>query len=84
MTHEEQLEQNTSTLTPGINAGYRWLWNSGVVVRVGGGAALNLVQKEEVTSERDDQYTRDGRDDLDSKVKTPILANVDLGLGYMF
>jgi hypothetical protein len=82
--NDEVLEQETATITPGINAGYRWKWDSNFIVRLGAGATANLVQKQRVKSDRDNEDVKDARDQLDEAVKTPVLANIDLGLGYMF
>jgi hypothetical protein len=82
--NDEVLTQRSASLTPGINAGYRWAWQNNVVVRLGAGASLNLVQAQNVDSENDNADTDEARDELDEAAKVPVLANVDLGLGYMF
>lgn len=81
---DEKLDQKTASLTPGINAGYRWKWENDVLVRLGAGAAANFVQFQDIDRENDSRDSLDAQDELDEKAHTPVLANLDLGVGYMF
>ncbi len=81
---DEVLEQRTASLTPGINAGYRWKWESDVLVRLGAGASANFVQFQDIDRSNDSEDSLDAQDEMDKKAHTPILANLDLGVGYMF
>lgn len=86
---DETLVKSTSTsLTPGLEVGYRWLvgWQKDVVVRLGLVAAANTVQSRtrdlgDLVGTTDEQ---EARKELDDRIETPILANFDLGLGYLF
>jgi len=82
--HDETLDQKTASLTPGINAGYRWKWDNSVLLRLGAGASANFVQFQDVDRNSDTDDSKDAQDKLDDRAHAPILANLDLGVGYVF
>jgi hypothetical protein len=86
--HDEKLTQRYSSLTPGLAAGYRWKWENGLLVRLGAGVASNVRQFEDVKIETgpgsNDAVAKEGRDKLDEGAREPVIANVDLGVGYAF
>ncbi len=81
---DQVLEQRTASLTPGINAGYRWKWENDVLVRLGAGAAANFVQFQDIDRDNDSDEAKEGQDKMDTAAHAPIIANLDLGVGYMF
>lgn len=81
---DEVLNQRTASLTPGINAGYRWKWENDVLLRLGAGAAANFVQFQHIDRENDSKDSLDAQDKMDDEAHSPILANLDLGVGYVF
>jgi len=82
---DQTVNQRFATFTPGIGAGYRWRFaDPSIVVRLGAGAAANIVQAQEVTADAETSVTQEAREKLDKAADTQVLANVDLGLGYMF
>lgn len=82
--HDETVDQKTAALTPGVNAGYRWKWENDVLVRLGAGAAANVVQFQETKRTNDTEDSKEAQDKLDKNARVPFLANIDLGVGYMF
>ncbi len=82
--HDATIDQKTASLTPGINAGYRWKWDNSMLVRLGAGAAANFVQFERTERNDDSADGLEAQKKLDDKAHTPILANLDLGVGYVF
>lgn len=81
---EEIVDSRVASLTPGLGGGYRWLWNNGVVLRLGAGVSANLVQASDVDYDEETANTLEAQEDLEDRFDEPVLANVDLGLGYRF
>jgi hypothetical protein len=82
--HDATIDHRVTAYMPGVNGGYRWLWQNRLVVRAGAGLAINLVQSQDVTRHGAEGQAAEAEDKVKDKFDTPVLANVDLGLGYMF
>ena len=86
---DDALVKSTNTsLTPGLEGGYRWLigWQKDFTVRLGVVAAANTVQTRtrdlgDLMGTNDEQ---DAREELDDRIEVPVFANLDLGVGYLF
>lgn len=85
---QSRVDAKSSAMTPGLQAGYRWLtgYQDDFVIRAGAIVAANVVQTR-------DRYLRDlsaaqdaddVRAQLDDRLETAALARFDLGLGYTF
>jgi hypothetical protein len=83
---DEVLSQDVGSLTPGVEGGYRWLWVNNVLVRLGVGASANLRQFDNIETESESASADvvSARKELDKTSKFPVLASVDLGIGYKF
>jgi hypothetical protein len=84
----EAVEARYGSLTPGVQAGYRWLvgFQDDILIRLGAVAAANVVQYRDrdmkgLTGTADEA---EARDELDDRIEAPVLASVDLGIGYQF
>lgn len=84
----EIIKATSTSFTPGLEAGYRWLigWQQDFVIRLGIVAAANAVQARsrdlgQVAGTSDEA---DARQQLDDRIDQSFLANIDLGLGYVF
>ena len=75
---DQVVKQEVSTLTPGVEAGYRWLWPSSFLVRMGLGATANIVQAQSLTSDVESSEVTEAKDELKSASRTAALAKVDL------
>jgi hypothetical protein len=81
---DETIESTVASIPPGVNGGYRWLWDNGVLVRVGATASANLLLEESVTATATTQAVQDIQADISDVQRFPVLANLDFGLGYVF
>lgn len=82
---EEKVDQSIRSLTPGAEAGYRWLWSNNLLLRAGAGADANLLQENTVTpNDISTAVTDDASDKVTGYAKVAVLPRVDVGLGYAF
>lgn len=84
----ELIKATSTSLTPGLEAGYRWLigWQQDLVIRLGVVAAANAIQSRsrDLGAVEGSSDEADARQQLDDRIDVPFLANVDIGLGYVF
>ncbi len=82
---EQKIDQSVRSLTPGAEAGYRWLWSNNLLLRLGAGADSNLLQENTVTaSEAVTPVTIDAQERVTGYAKVAVLPRVDFGVGYAF
>jgi hypothetical protein len=79
-----EIDHRFVSITPGIGLGYRWRWPSRVVVRLGASVAANLIQTQSTENKIDNEDSDTAADKVKDRFDEQALANVDLGLGYMF
>ena len=81
---DAEISSELYSVTTSAVAGYRWVWNNGLLVRLGAGAGLRSIAAESYKSTNNGSST----DQAIAKVKDlqnfPVAARVDLGLGYTF
>jgi hypothetical protein len=84
----EDVKARYGSLTPGLQAGYRWLvgFQEDILIRLGAVAAANVVQyrdrdMKDLTGTADET---EARAELDDRIEAPVLASIDLGIGYQF
>ena len=81
----EQIDQSVRTLSPGVEAGYRWIWTNNLLLRVGAGADSNLVQQNDASAvARETAVTSDAEDKVKGYAKVAVTPRLDMGLGYAF
>ena len=76
---KEEVRKEVASLTPGIEGGYRWLFNSGVLVRAGAGVGGNVV-----VAEQTGDASAQAVDAVNKATKPNVSGKIDLGLGYAF
>ena len=80
------VEDKNAVYTSGFDAGYRWLWNSGFLIRVGGG--VNAVnQRERTLTAVNTNLAGASFDDVEKKgqtQKTVINTALNFGMGWAF
>ncbi len=84
----ETLIDKTVLFTTGIEAGYRWLWNSGFLMRVGAQLSANNLRNRSISavstavtpsSQAVDDVTKEGQ-----QPKTQLSTGFDFGVGWAF
>jgi hypothetical protein len=78
------VDHRVASITPGLGVGYRWRWPNRLMVRLGAGVAANLVQANSTENQVDNADSDEAADKVKDRADEPTIANVDLGLGYMF
>lgn len=79
------IDSKVSSVLPTLEAGYRWLFTNNFLVRLGAAVAGNMVTKHDETAvDKTSSYATDGEDKVKKINQTPVLAALDLGLGYAF
>lgn len=71
----------------GVQGGYRWLWDNGFLIRVGGGLAYNTSQKRELSSDAEGEEYDKAKDKVEDQKNNNLAmtsAMLDFGLGYRF
>jgi hypothetical protein len=79
-----EINHSLSSVTIAVEGGYRWRWPNNVLVRLGGGLASNNIQSSSYTSDSTSKNADDGKKKVKELNSMPVMAAVDLGLGYMF
>ena len=81
----EQVKSTHRTVTPGAEAGYRWVWTNNMLFRVGAGVDANVVQENNTSPVNDaTEVTADAEDRIQGYGQVAMLPRMDLGLGYTF
>lgn len=83
---EERYDDESLFYMAGAEAGYRWLWESGFLIRLGFGFNATMIPHRDVTQVAATDASA-GRDDIEDKTptkKTTGSAAFDFGLGYTF
>jgi len=70
--------------TPSLVIGYRWVWQNGIVARLGAGAGVPVVDSQNTTALTANGDTAAGVEKIDNFLDQNVIAKVDLGLGYTF
>lgn len=78
---DERVGRETAALLPGVEGGYRWIWDSGLLVRVGGDLAANVIVGEETDAK---DASDEAVDKVEAATTLPIATTFDLGVGYAF
>jgi len=77
------VKSQVQSILPNVGGGYRWLFDR-FLVRLGASAVGNsLVSRSEVPVE-DTAEAREGQKKVRDVNRVPVMAAVDLGLGYTF
>lgn len=83
---DERYDDDSLFYLAGAEAGYRWLWDSGFLIRLGFGFNATMIPKREISQVAQTDASR-GKDDVEDKAptkKTTGAAAFDFGLGYTF
>lgn len=81
---DESYKSTRYQVMPSLVAGYRWVWQNGMLVRLGGGAGLPSVPSQKVVATTDGADSQRGLDKINKTLDTKVLAKIDLGVGMMF
>lgn len=87
--NDERLTSTQFAAIPTVAAGYRWVWNSGFLLRAGISAGLPSVPSQAVHSEPAAVNSRttpttDGEKKLSDMLDQQTIVTGDLGIGVMF
>ncbi len=82
--NDDRFAVERYAVEPSIVAGYRWVWQNGVLARIGAGAGLPRADSQTVTAETDGPDAAEGLDKINDALDTPVLAKLDFGFGMMF
>lgn len=82
---DERYDDDSLFYSAGAEAGYRWLWDSGFLIRLGFGMNATTITKREVTQIAATDAGK-GREDVEDQTWTngSPTAGFDFGLGYTF
>ena len=78
---DQTVSKRVDSVTPGVEGGYRWLFENGFLVRLGAGAGGNVIVAEKTDSSK---ATSEAVDKVDAITKPTFSGKLDLGLGYAF
>ena len=82
---QEKVNQTIRMMTPGLEGGYRWIWNSGVLLRLGGGLDANVLQQNSTSPVgQATATTADAEDKVKGYAKIAVAPRGDVGVGYAF
>jgi hypothetical protein len=81
---DEKYKSDQYAVTPSLNVGYRWVWQNGLLVRVGAGAGLPSVQSQKIIAQTEGPNAQTGSNKLKDVLDQKVLPRLDLGLGMMF
>lgn len=77
-----KYRSNVYGVTPSLAVGYRWVWQSGFVFRLGAGAGLPKIDSLKVNELA--QAKNDGPEKIEDILDQRITPMLDLGLGFTF
>ncbi len=83
---DERYDDDSLFYMAGVEAGYRWLWDSGFLIRLGFGMNATMIPHRELTQVAATD-AGSGEKDIEDKAptrKTQGSAAFDFGLGYTF
>jgi hypothetical protein len=69
---------------PSLVVGYRWVWQNGLVARLGAGAGVPIVDTQSTTAVTSNGDTAKGVEKIQGFVDQNVIAKLDLGFGYTF
>jgi len=84
---KERVNEDTWVVAPNVEAGYRWLWTNGFLVRLGAGASVPLYATRDYSTAA--ALRLPAATDIENKVRKQedrfaVLPALDLALGYAF
>ena len=82
--NEETYATKQFAATPAVVAGYRWVWQNGVLARLGAGVGLPSVQAQTITNESAGIDATKGRAKVSEILNTKVIAKLDMGIGMVF
>ncbi len=81
----QSISQTVRSITPGLEAGYRWTWGNKLLFRLGAGADGNVVQENTTTPiEGETDTTIAAADKVEGYATVAVVPRFDMGLGYTF
>ncbi|MCX6124742.1 MAG: hypothetical protein NTV34_08335 [Proteobacteria bacterium] len=82
---KEEIDSTVRTLNPGLEGGYRWIWPSNLMLRLGAGADANAIQENEATAGgQPTAATKEASETIKDYLTVSVVPRVDLGVGYRF
>ena len=81
---DAEISSELYSVTTSAVAGYRWVWNNGLLLRLGAGAGLRSIAAESYTSTNNGSSSAQAIAKVKDLQNFPVAARVDLGVGYTF
>jgi len=78
------VQSHIISVLPTVAAGFRWVFENNVILRLGANFSSNIVKSESTTAAEQTATAADGVKKVSNSERTPMLAAVDVGLGYGF
>lgn len=69
---------------PSLVIGYRWVWQNGLVARLGAGAGVPIIDSQSTEAVTSNGDTAEGVEQIQGFLDQNVIAKLDLGLGYTF
>lgn len=81
---DNDIKSELYVVTPALTAGYRWAWQSGVLLRLGAGVGIPKTVGQNVSDAGRSADVEEGRTKIEDIQDLEAVAKVDFGLGYAF
>lgn len=76
------VDADTTAVVPAVMAGYRWLYNNNVTLRLGGTVGRNFLQTSSFASAGNPMNATEGRDKVEDAARAPVSGRIDFLVGY--
>lgn len=82
--NDDVVAVNQYAVTPSLVAGYRWVWQNGLLARLGAGVGLPSTQSQTVVNKTSGPDAVDANNKVTDLLDQNVIAKIDLGIGVMF
>lgn len=82
--NDEEYTSTQFAVTPAFLVGYCWVWQSGMLVRLGGGAGLPSIASQAISDRTQGKEVAVGREKIDDLLRNRVALKLDLGVGMLF
>ena len=81
----EKINHDIRCVTPGLEGGYRWIWDSNVLLRFGVGMDGNVTQKNSTSPVGEaTAITAEAENKVKDYASASVIPRADVGIGYAF
>lgn len=82
---DEKINHDIRCVTPGLEGGYRWIWDSNVLLRLGVGMDSNVTQKNSTSPVGEaTAVTAEAENKVKDYASASVIPRADVGIGYAF